>query len=45
MFWVVDGDAEILEDFDFSYKPTEWDLDTVHVWHAKNPIKDLVFGY
>jgi len=45
MFWVVDGDAEILEDFDFSYKPTEWDLDTVHVWHAKNPINDLVYGY
>jgi hypothetical protein len=45
MFWVVDADAQIVNDFDFSYQASEWDLDTVHVWRSQNPINDLVYGY
>ena len=45
MFWVVDADAEILDEFDFSYKVDEYDLETVHVWRSKNPVNDLVYGY
>lgn len=45
MFWIVDGDAVIVNDFDFSYTVDEWDLDTVHVWRSVNPINDLVYGY
>jgi hypothetical protein len=45
MFWVVDGDAEILDTFDFNYTVPEWELETVHVWRSKNPINDLVYGY
>ena len=45
MFWIVDGDAQILDDFDFSYKVDKWDLDVVHVWRCKNPINDLIYGY
>ena len=45
MFWIVDGDAVIANDFDFSYTVDEWDLDTVHVWRSVNPINDLVYGY
>ena len=45
MFWVVDADAEILPNFDFSYKVDEYDLETVHVWRSRNPINDLVYGY
>lgn len=45
MFWVVDADALIVDDFNFSYKVDEWNFDTVHVWRSQNPINDLVYGY
>lgn len=45
MFWIVDGDAVIKEDFDFSYVAPKWDLETVHVWRTENPINGLVYGY
>ena len=45
MFWIVDGDAQILDNFDFSYKVDKWDLDVVHVWRCKNPINDFIYGY
>lgn len=45
MFWVVDGDAEILESFNFDYKVPEWDFDAVHVWRSRNPINNLEYGY
>ena len=45
MFWIVDGDAEIVSTFNFSYQVPKWDKDVVHVWRAQNPINDLVYGY
>jgi hypothetical protein len=45
MFWVVDADAKILENFNFSHKVDEYDEETVHVWRSQNPINDLVYGY
>jgi len=45
MFWVVDADAIILEDFNFNYKVDEYNLETVHVWRSQNPVNDLVYGY
>ena len=45
MFWVVDGDAQIVEDFNFNYQVPYWLHDQVHVWSTKNPINDLVYGY
>jgi len=45
MFWVVDGDAVVVDDFDFSYSVDEWDLETVHVCRCINPVNDLVYGY
>lgn len=42
MFWVVDGDAEIEDSFDFDYDPEH--LDYVYVWRSRNPINDLVYG-
>jgi len=44
MFWVVDGDAELLE-FNFYYEVSEWDLETVHVWRSINPVNNLEYGY
>lgn len=45
MFYVVDGDSEILPHFDFSFKPEACDQDYVHIWRAKNPVNGLEYGY
>lgn len=45
MFYVVDADAEILPEFDFSYQPHSLDRLSVHVWHSRNPVNDLEYGY
>ena len=45
MFWIVDADAIIMDDFNFNYIVPEHQLDHVHVWRSKNPINDLVYGY
>jgi hypothetical protein len=48
MFWVVDGDAEIIDNFNFDYYVPRYDPDskkTVHVWKALNPINGLIYGY
>lgn len=45
MFWVVDGDAVIQDDFDFSFKAQGLENDIVHVWHSKNLVNDLIYGY
>jgi hypothetical protein len=45
MFWVVDGDAYVLDSFNFDYKVPEWDLECVHVWRSRNPLNNLEYGY
>lgn len=45
MFWVVDGDALIEDNFNFDMFISKWDQDTVHVFHSRNPINDLAYGY
>jgi hypothetical protein len=45
MFWIVDGDAVIMDDFNFDYKVPSHQQDHVHVWRSKNPVNDLVYGY
>jgi hypothetical protein len=45
MFWVVDGDAVILDSFNFDHEVSEYDLDVVHVWRSKNPENGLMYGY
>ena len=45
MFWIVDGDALIEDDFNFDYQSPRWDKDVVHVWRSKNPINNLTYGY
>ena len=51
-FYVVDADAIIESDFNFNFEPDEnkewWSgvsqVDCLHVWRAKNPINDLIYG-
>jgi len=45
MIWIVDGDAQIIEDFDFDYQVHRWEKDIVHVWRSQNPINGLEYGY
>jgi hypothetical protein len=45
MFWVVDGDAEIVDSFNFDYIVSKYDLECVHVWRSQNPINSLEYGY
>ena len=45
MFWVVDADAVLVDDFNFNFKVEEWDTDAVHVWYSKNPVNGLEYGY
>jgi hypothetical protein len=45
MVWIVDGDAVIVDDFNFDYTVSKWEKDFVHVWRSINPINDLEYGY
>ncbi len=45
MFWVVDADAIIVDEFKFDHVVSTYDKETVHVWRSKNPINDLEYGY
>jgi hypothetical protein len=45
MFWVVDGDAVIEDDFMFDFQVDPNELNAVHVWRSRNPINELEYGY
>jgi len=47
MFYVVDADAVVVDDFNFDYQIPYYDSNakaTVHVWHSRNPVNDLEYG-
>jgi len=44
-FWVVDADAEIVENFNFDFRAPIWDMNCVRVWRAINPVNGLEYGY
>jgi hypothetical protein len=45
MFWVIDGDARIVDNFDFREKIPRSQETIVHTWKSINPINDLEYGY
>jgi hypothetical protein len=45
MFYVIDGDAYLTDDWSFEYQPSIFDRDCVHVWRSRNPVNDLEYGY
>jgi hypothetical protein len=45
MFYVVDGDAYLEEHWQFDFQPSIFDRDCVHVWHSRNPVNQLEYGY
>lgn len=44
MFWVVDGDSQIVDDFNFEHPEGVW-RESVYVYRALNPINGLSYGY
>ena len=45
MFYVVDGDAYLLDDWNFDFQPTIFDRDCTHVWNSLNPVNNLTYGF
>ena len=48
LFYIVDADAEILDDFNFNMQIPYYDFNarkSVYVWRSRNPITDLEYGY
>jgi hypothetical protein len=45
MFWVVDADAIIVDNFKFDYQIVRHNYNTVYVWRSSNPINNLEYGY
>ena len=44
MFYVIDGDADLIDTFKFDENLCV-SYDTVYVWKSINPINNLVYGY
>jgi hypothetical protein len=51
-FYVVDSDAIIVEDFDFSFTPSKFnkwwhapESDSICIWSSINPINGLIYGH
>ena len=38
MFYVVDGDAYLVDDWEFDYQPGIFDRDCTYIWYSKNSI-------
>jgi len=45
LIWIVDGDAEIVDGFNFDYRSPDREKNYVKVWRSVNPINGLEYGY
>ena len=45
MFYVVDGDAYLVDNWKFNYQPGVFDRDCTYVWKSRNPVNGLCYGY
>jgi hypothetical protein len=43
-FWVVDGDAVIVDNFVFEHNIGFYEPEKVRVWRSKNSVNDLIYG-
>lgn len=43
MFYVVDGDAYLTDEWQFDFSPSIFDRDCAYVWNSRNPVNDLVY--
>lgn len=45
MFWVVDGDAWLVDDWNFNFTPNLFDRNCTHIWSSINPVNGLRYGH
>lgn len=45
MFFVVDGDAYLVDEWNFSYQPSIFNRDCTYIWAANNPLTNLTYGH
>ena len=45
MFWTVDGDTVVDDEWAFDHDVSKWDRDYIHIWYSRNPINGLAYGY
>jgi len=45
MFWTVDADTVVDQGFTFDYRPPDYDRKYLHLWHSRNPVNDLSYGW
>ena len=45
IFYVVDADAYLIDDWTFDYQPDIFQREHTHIWRSQNPFNDLVYGY
>lgn len=45
MFYVVDGDAWLTDEWKFDFQPSLYDRNCTFIWQSKNPINSLTYGY
>lgn len=45
MFYVVDGDAHLVDTWKFTYRPSIFDRDCTYIWAANNPLTNLTYGH
>jgi len=45
MFWTVDGDTVVDDDFVFDRFIPIYDMEYLHLWYSRNPVNGLAYGY
>lgn len=45
MFYVVDGDAYLVDNWTFDFQPDIFNRKYTHIWSSINPLNDLTYGY
>ncbi len=45
MFWTIDADAVIHDDFNFDYVPEIKERPYLYIWHSLNPVNGLEYGW
>ena len=44
LFYVVDGDAYLTDQWQFNYQPGLFDRDCLYIWSSKNPVNGLKYA-
>ena len=44
MFYVIDADAWILDNWNFSFTPNVFDRNYIHIFRSRNPVNGLEYG-